>query len=208
MPMCASKTRQHKSYWAQQLFHCIEEMAQLNTNAVLLTLADVDVVESGRSYPDEGLMFANKRWRAFYHCHEAATQHENEHGHFHIFTEIGEQEWAHAAGLAIDDSGQPLHWFAVNRWVTDGPWLDRVQFIQQLQATTDNEQDSLAGRWLFALLRLHQSELIDMFQSRDKQLRSHPDHLQHAVALEDRNIYTLAIEKIELQAMLEKNLLH
>ena len=101
-----------------------------------------------------------------------------------------------------------MHWFAVTRWVTDGPWLNRVQFIHQLQATTENEQDSLAGRWLFALLRLHQSELIDLFQSRDKQLRSHPDHLRHTVAIEDRNIYTLAIEKIELQSILEKNLLH
>ena len=208
MSMHANKTGQHESFWSQQLFDCLGEMAVHDTNAVLLTLADVDVVETGRRYPDEGLVFANKRWRAFYHCHQAATQHANEHGHFHIFSDIGDQHWAHVAGLAIDASGQPLHWFAVNRWVTDGPWLERMQFLHQLQTIADNEQDSLAGRWLYALLQLYQAEISDLLKLRDERVQSYTHHLKLAAVLEKRDIYTLATKEIELQAMLEKHLLH
>ena len=203
-----AKTAQHDSYWSQQLFACLQQMAAHDTNAVLLALAGVDVVETERHYPDDGLMFANKRWRAFYHCHEAATQHENEHGHFHIFTDIGGQQWAHVAALAIDVSGQPLHWFAVNRWVTDGPWLDRMQFAHQLHTATDNEQDPLVGRWLYAMLQIYQAEISDLLKSRDERVRSYTHKLEIASVLERQDIYTLAIKKIELHTMLEKHLLH
>jgi len=183
-------------------------MAAHDTNAVLLALAGVDVVETERRYPDDGLMFANKRWRAFYHCHEAATQHQNEHGHFHIFTSFGGEQWAHVAGLAIDMYGQPLHWFAVNRWVTDGPWLGRKQFIHQLRTSAEDEQDSLLGRWLYVLLQLYQAELSDLLKSRDERVRSYAHKLDLASVLERQDIYTLATKEIELQAMLEKHLLY
>ncbi len=202
------KTGQHDAYWSQQLFACLAEMAAHDTNAVLLALAGVDVVETERRYPDDGLMFANKCWRAFYHCHEAATQHQNEHGHFHIFTNIGGEQWAHVAGLAIDMYGQPLHWFAVNRWVTDGPWLGRKQFIHQLRTSAEDEQDSLLGRWLYALLQLYQAEISDLLKSRDERVRSYTKKLELVSVLERQDIYTLATKEIGLQAMLEKYLLH
>ena len=208
MSVRTAKTGQHDAYWSQQLFACLAEMAAHDSNAVLLVLAGVDVVETERHYPDDGLTFSNKRWRAFYHCHEAATQHENEHGHFHIFTDIGGEQWAHVAGLAIDMYGQPLHWFAVNRWVTDGPWLDRKQFLHQMHTSADNEQDSLLGRWLYALLQLYQAELSDLLKSRDERVLSYTHKLELASVLELHDIYTLATKEIELQAMLEKHLLH
>jgi hypothetical protein len=204
----AASASDSASYWAQQLYACLQQMAALDTNAVLLTLADVDAVETGRHYPDEGLTFANKRWRAFYHCHQDSTQYQHEHGHFHIFTDIGDDDWAHVAGLSVDTSGQPIHWFAVNRWVTDGPWLEHTKFLHQLQMPAENEQDSLTGRWLFALLQFCQAEISDLLKSRDEKVRSHTRQPGLAEVLEDRELYTLATNKIELQAMLEKHLLH
>ena len=199
---------QHQSYWSQQLYTCLCEMAAQDTNAVLLTLAGTDAVEAGCRYPADGLAFANKCWRAFYHCHEASARPDNEHGHFHIFTDIGGQQWAHVAGLSIDACGQPLHWFTVNRWVTEGPWLDRQQFIYLLQASTTDEQDSLTGRWLFALMQLYQLELIELFHARDRQIQRYARQKDPAGILEDRAIYTLAEKPIELQTRLEKHLLH
>ena len=202
------ETSQCVSYWAQQLYACLQQMAAHDTNAVLLTLADVDVIETGRRYPDEGLAFANSRWRAFYHCHQDATQYRHEHGHFHIFTDIGDHDWAHVAGLSVDISGQPVHWFAVNRWVTDGPWLERKKFLHQLQTSAENEQDALTGRWLFALLQFYQAEISDLLKLRDEKVRSYTDLTGPAAVLDNREIYTLATKKIELLAMLEKHLLH
>ena len=208
MSVHTATTGKHDAYWSQQLFACLAEMATHDTNAVLLALAGVDVVETERRYPDDGLIFANKRWRAFYHCHESAAQHENEHGHFHIFTNIGGEQWAHVAGLAIDMYGQPLHWFAVNLWVTDGPWLGRRQFIHQLGTSVEDEQDSLLGRWLYALLQLYQAEISDLFKSRDERVRSYTKKLEFVSVLERQEIYMLATKEIGLQAMLEKHFLH
>ena len=208
MSVHTATTGKHDAYWSQQLFACLAEMATYDTNAVLLALAGVNVVETERRYPDDGLMFANNRWRAFYHCHEAATQHQNEHGHFHIFTDIGGDQWAHVAALAIDIYGQPLYWFAVNRWVTDGPWLSHKQFIHQLRTSAEDEQDALLGRWLYALLQLYQAEISDLFKSRDERVRSYTHKLELASVLERQEIYMLTTKEIELQAMLEKHLLH
>lgn len=204
----ALRIDQHALHWSRHLFACLKEMAEQETNAVLLMLADVDVLETERRYPEAGLLFGDNHWRAFYHCHEAASRQANEHGHYHIFTDIGKQQWAHVAALAIDVSGQPLHWFAVNRWVTDGDWLKLEQFIHQLQTTTLSEHESLAGRWLFAMLQLYQSELTRLLQQRDEQIETCAAKQQAIDVLEDRAIYTLASRQIDLQAMLEKHLLH
>ena len=64
------------------------------------------------------------------------------------------------AGLSIDASGQPLQWFAVNRWVTGGPWFAREDFLQQLGSAKQDEDDAPVGRWLFALLQLYQSNPV------------------------------------------------
>jgi hypothetical protein len=199
----------HESYWSRQLYACLREMALRDTNAVLMTLEHADAVERGRRYPADGLTFANKRWRAFYHCHEeGSARYENEHGHFHIFTDIGDQQWAHVAGLSIDSRGQPLQWFTVNRWVTDGPWLDREQLLKNLQTSVASEQESLSGRWLFAMLQLYLGELVELFHARDIRVQGGGEQKELEAILKDRSMYTLAARPIELQAMLERYLLH
>jgi len=209
MPAAHIEAGRHASQWSGQVFSCLQEFAAQRTNAVLLTLADVDRLESGRRYPEPGLGFANNRWRTFYHCHEAdVQQHPDEHGHFHIFTDIGNQTWTHVAGLGIDASGQPLQWFAVNRWVTDGPWLERTEFLHQLDTTSDREDDPLTGRWLFALLQLYRSTLSDLLAQRDAQIQLHAKVQDRAAVLEDPALYTLAVQPVELQSMLENHLLY
>ena len=194
--------------WSHQLFDCIREMAMLQSNAVLQVLAGVDMVEAGRHYPDGGLSFAGNRWRAYYHCHEAAENDDREHGHFHVFTATGMGEWAHVAGLAMDVYGQPVSWFAVNRWVTDGPWLERAQLEHRLQSLKPDRQESLVGRWLCAMLQAQQTELAELFVARDQRLRCYQQQSDDTGLLDDRDLYLLATKPVALQAMLEKNLLH
>lgn len=207
---------EHESYWSFRLLALLQDMAAQNTNAVLTILADVDHLKTECRYPESGLLFADKRWRAFYHCHEATSMHVNEHGHFHLFTDIGNQAWAHVAGLSIDAEGQPLQWFMVNRWVTDGPWLERAIFPDQLKYVTANDEDEgLVASWLGALLQLYQNTLSDLLMKRDEQVKVNltrhlTGHLKQRSmkdTLDDREIYTLATQAIDLQFILEKNLL-
>jgi hypothetical protein len=197
-----------EAYWSQQVFDCVQEMAQWQTNAVLLMLADVDVLAAEQHYPDDGLLFGNNRWRAFYHCHDAENRQTNEHGHFHIFTDTGDSQWAHVAGLSIDRDGQPLHWFAVNRWVTDGPWLTRSDFISVLNNSAECSGDELAGRWLYAMLQLYTAELDELFVQRDERVQQLANNGGSTQIHEDRTVYTLATKPVALKAQLETHLLN
>jgi hypothetical protein len=193
-------------YWAGELFACLQEMATDSSNAVLLTLAGVERLERGCRYPDAGLEFAGKRWRAFYHCHDAGPTATGEHGHFHIFTAAGKQDWAHVAGLSIDALGQPLQWFAVNRWVTDGPWLEAGVLPQQLSAAATDAADPLVGRWLLALLQLDQAGLAELLARRDTELQRHAAGRDIAEVHADRTLYTLATRRVDLQLLLQQAL--
>lgn len=203
MAVTADTAIGHAAYWSGQLFACLQEMAARRTNAVLLSLADVEALECGRRYPESGLTFAGKRWRAFYHCHDSRSKPADEHGHFHLFTAAGTQSWAHVAGLSIDTVGQPLQWFAVNRWVTGGPWLEASRLQPCLTAAVDSEADGLVGRWLLALLQLDRSGLADLLARRDSQLELHADGGDFAAVLGERSLYTLATRRIDVQSLLE-----
>ena len=202
-----NKTTDHETYWTLRLFAILQEMAAQRTNAVLELVGNIDHMEAEHHYPETGLLFAANRWRAYYHCHDASSIHPDEHGHFHIFTDMGDQHWTHVAGLSIDDMGQPLQWFTVNRWVTDGPWLEQNKFPAQLEAAAhDNEEDSLVGRWLLALLQVYRDALSGLLAERDEQIQLHLHGRSRVETLDDCDIYTLATHAIDLQSMLENHL--
>ena len=199
---------EHSAYWSQRLLVIVQEMAAQKTNAVLEILANTGHLKTEQPYPESGLRFAGDKWRAFYHCHESASMHPDEHGHFHIFTAIGNQAWAHVAGLSIDIEGQPLQWFAVNRWVTDGPWLERDRLPAQLTtAPADSGEEDLPEKWLVAMLQLYHDSLAGLLTERDEQLQLELKGRSLVETLDDRDIYTLATQSVDLQSMLEKNLL-
>lgn len=196
-----------ETYWSLQLLSLMQEMAAESSNAVLMLLADIGQLETERRYPDAGLLFGGGHWRAYYHCHEAVSMHASEHGHFHLFTDIGDRAWAHVAGLSIDAEGQPLQWFAVNRWVTDGPWLPCQSFFEQLRFITANEAVNPVGSWLGGVLQICRGDLFDLLSARDQRLEQFSKKGALAEALENREIYLLASSAIELQSTLEKHLL-
>jgi hypothetical protein len=181
----------HEPYRALELLSILQEMAAKKTNAVLELLGNIDHLESEHSYPETGLLFAADKWRAFYHCHEATSMHPKEHGHFHIFTATGNQAWAHVAGLSID-----------------AEWLERERLLSQLEtAVTDVGEEGLVGRWLVALLQLYHYTLTGLLIKRDEQIQLKLKGRSMIEALDDRDIYTLATQAIDLQSMLEKHLL-
>jgi len=207
MAVQKNNSSEDASYWSLRLLVLLQEMAAQKTNAVLQVLVDVDQLETECRYPESGLLFADKHWRVFYHCHEAASMHADEHGHFHLFTDIGNQAWAHVAGLSLGAEVQPLQWFAVNRWVTDGPWLESETFFDQMKYVTD-DNESLVASWLSVLLQLYRVPLFELLEKRDLQIKLKLKNRDQVDALDDRDLYTLATLPIDLQATLEKHLLH
>ena len=206
MSTCTNKREASESYWAQAMYDCLQNMATQNTNAVLLMFDDVSSIEVERHYPEAGMLFGNNQWRVFYHCHQADNTQLNEHGHFHIFTTTDDTQWAHVAGLVMDDNGQPQNWFAVNRWVTGGPWLTHDDFLKKLEHNADCSSDELAGKWLYAMLHLYQHELDELLLQRTTYLKQQAKTGDFRRVLEDRGLYTLATKQVDLQLKLESSL--
>lgn len=190
---------------AQGLLDCLQAYGERKSNPVLSLLTGVQPV-SEQKYPAEAIEFGNGKWRTFYHCHDAPGRSEAEHGHFHIYVSIRDREsgsfrWAHLLGLAMDRQGQPLHWFAVNRWVTDGPWLDRAGFSSLLEDLSTQQESELIARWFSSLLCLYHEELLHVLMARDDRLEILCHGRNREEIFMNREIYKLAESNIN---MLEK----
>ncbi len=192
----------HAYHWSLRLLSCLGEMAAGETNAALLALGNAGSVVDGSRYPEEGLLFANRRWRAFYHCHADEAAHPDEHGHFHIFTDVGDRQWAHVAALAIDSYGQPLHWFTVNRWVTGGAWFETARFSALASGAFDDDKEALAGRWLYAMLMLYQADLLDLLNRRDARIRECCGSAGSESTFDRRDIHLLSKCDVDLETKL------
>ena len=71
-------------------------------------------LEDWEMYPwDSGVHDKKTRSQYFYHHHPQTP----DHGHFHAFFHHGKQ-LAHLLAVSMDNQGEPLDLFTVNRWVT------------------------------------------------------------------------------------------
>jgi len=192
---------------AQALFACVQRMADQSTNAVLLVLGENREVTEGQRYPQPALSFADGHWRAYYHSHALATALASEHGHFHIFTGGGERcpdQWSHVAGLAMDREGQPLRWFATNRWVTSGPWGRRDVLRAEIECLQPTAGDSLLTQWLAAMVCLYKADIDELLRARDDSIHGamHNGCMDNVLA--DRSLYELAETRIDLVSTLQR----
>ena len=124
----------------------------------------------------------------FYHAH-VKGQRKGEHGHFHTFLRakgmakgvapiayVGEAEWpegdnalSHLISISMDAKGFPIGLFSVNRWVTGETWYTADDVIAMLDRfDIDHASPSWpANRWVTAMLRLFQPQIIDLVRKRD-----------------------------------------
>ena len=181
---------------AYNLFNCIQEFADQNTNPILQILNGTEVITPYEHYPENSLSFANNNWRFFYHCHDYLNKHEQEHGHLHFYTLINGQ-WSHVVALSMNSLGQPVSWFNTNKWVTEGEWLNTNEFYNQLETLIFSSNLSLLERWLISLLLFYKSHIESAFKQRDQYLSSlSPRKAQEIFT--DREIYQLSHINIEL----------
>lgn len=179
-------------------------MAAQQTNPVLEVLGEqVDQLRQEVKYPAEPLDFQQGSWRAFYHCHAVPDNGLEEHGHFHLFIQH-QEHWVHLAALSMDKQGQPQAWIAVNRWVTDGPWLAEPELRHALQnAEYAFKELSLLESWLLAMVQVFRLEIMQLLVERDEMLRQINKKNDESVLLDDREIYTLATHNIDLLSKLK-----
>lgn len=193
---------------ASSLYECLVDMGARKTNPVLEVLQGVDKVKAEQKYPEDYLRFGDDAdWRVFYHCHTTPDINTQEHGHFHIFARVPDtNDWTHVAGLAMDSVGQPLHWFAVNQWVTNEHWLPMQQVADMLKLLPRSGDMALEERWLVAMLDLFQTDIQELLILRDEKLNALTLDREPEQVFADRDLYTLGVIPIDIKYTLESAL--
>jgi hypothetical protein len=195
---------------ALTVLDCVQRFGANQGNPVLDVLQGVPNFELNQKYPQPPLEFAAGRGRAYYHSHPLGSAAPEEHGHFHLFIRwdrgVGEDSWAHLAALAMDRDGQPLRWFATNRWVTGGTWAQRDWLLTGVDALEPEGETALLQRWLTAMLKLYRPELERLLAARDAHFADQPDTASGGAAMEDRSLYDLAQAPVDLLAKLAAQL--
>lgn len=195
---------------ALALYECLLEFGEQKSNPVLQVLGGTQPVNQHKYPPGDRLVLGTAGWRAFYHSHTSPGRHEHEHGHFHLFApvdETGEQgRWTHVVALSMDGMGQPICWFTVNRWVTDGNWLAADELLPILAAQKIDTSQPLLARWLTAMTALFSGQIGNLLGARDRQLTRVNEPGEGADILENRQIYLLAQSPIHLMEALQTSI--
>jgi len=189
-------------FWASRLVECMNELGEMETNVVLMSIDDAQTIKPFQRYPETPYYFADKHWRAFYHCHDAPDLETNEHGHYHFFTRTKKNDnWSHVVAMGMNNFGQPIRMFTTNLWVTDGHWFEHENFFAQVSQLCDNNEYNHVTNWLKYCLLLFQNEINDLLQARDRQVELlYPNN--HDQCFKDRSIYYLSGAAINLRKQL------
>lgn len=200
---------------AQQVYDCLLQMGQQDSNPVLQLFEAGQAPIENKKYPAGFLQFNRCGWRAYYHSHPASGHgrsgkhcFDHEHGHFHIFVQIGTdpEAWSHLVALSIDPLGQPQGWFTVNHWVTGELWQDARALTGKLAEISYVKQDDLLQRWLLAMVALESKSIGLLLQQRDKLLDSKISTSNGSDVRQDKGVYLLSEGAIDLQGLLEEAL--
>ncbi len=189
---------------------CVRQFGADRSNPVLEVLQNTPDFVQQRKYPQPPLEFAAGHGRVYYHSHPLADARPAEHGHFHVFLHhergTGKEDWAHLAALAMDREGQPVRWFATNRWVTGGDWGERGWLLAGVDRLAPEREATLLQRWLAAMLRLYRPELEVLLEARDARLADLRATSCGGELKDDRRVYELAQVPVDLVAKLASQL--
>ncbi len=157
----------------------------------------------------------------FYHCHRENMQ-TTEHGHFHCFLRYPQiptrikptrlPDWdkymknpiTHLVSIAMNQLGEPIRLFSVNRWVTSEIWYDAKHtptFINRFKMTlTDDPHWVILDEWITALIHLFAPQITWLNQTRDAAMARHKTSYTSSESIyEDRSIEELSEISIDIK---------
>ncbi|WP_141396339.1 DUF6969 family protein [Polaromonas sp. AET17H-212] len=166
-------------------------------------------------YPPDDVVDLRHGSQFYYHAHRDG---DREHGHLHLFCHAtasgrrryfrpGQSRWTrtaptHLFAISLDARGLPVGLLTVNRWVTDGHWLDAptmMSFVNRFVAeAVDGHEQSC--RWLTGFVRMYLPLIEDLLVRRDRRLARRSDLEK---ALNDHQIEVLSLTPIDWAADLD-----
>lgn len=160
----------------------------------------------------------------FYHCHRENYE-STEHGHFHCFLRYKHipksikpaplSDWdrymdnpmTHLIAIGMNQIGQPIRLFTVNRWVTSEIWYaaeHTARFIKRYKMTLiDDPYWQVLDRWVEGILHLFMPQILWLHQERDKKMLHHQEKNPLENPFMDHGIEELSEISIDLKQQIE-----
>lgn len=175
--------------------------AQRGMSLATAALAGARTLEPLRHYPLNDVVDAEAGTRFYYHAHTSSRYPAAEHGHFHLFVHDPAADgpgFFHLAGLSLDACGQPLRFFATNRWVTGEHWSPGERVAAALPGFRLRTHGRLAplADWLTAMVQLFADDIAALLRERDAAIAPHIHTAGLDAALEDRRLDVLSERSI------------
>jgi hypothetical protein len=160
----------------------------------------------------------------FYHCHRENFE-STEHGHFHSFLRYKQipksikpiplEDWdryidnpmTHIVAIGMNQLGQPIRLFMVNRWVTSDIWYPSecaTPFLKRYKMTlTDDPYWQILDKWVEGMLHLFAPQIAWLHQERDRKIQLHQKKTSIENPYLDYDLEELAEIPIDLKQQIE-----
>ena len=190
-----------------EILECTRVLRKAGANVVGEILKGQGTFMEWNHYPEGDVHDTDTHSQYYYHAHRGG---ENEHGHFHTFLRQpgmphgvepvsydGEETWphgkdalSHLIAISMDAYGVPIRLFTTNRWVTGEAWYWAQDVIAMLDLFLIDHADPSwpTNRWLSAMLRLFQPQIVALVEARDEALAKWRNKHPERDVFEDREL--------------------
>ncbi len=135
----------------------------------------------------------------YYHSHPVSGARDDEHGHYHLFAQLGTgddnaPQYTHIVAIGVDARGLPLRLFTTNRWVTGERWLpaDTVMAHAERIVAEGPSGNDPTERWLHAQLGIFAPQIAALLHHRDARIDARRRGRHRPGILDDRRMHVIS----------------
>lgn len=211
--------------YASQILEAQQQMTSSKGKNILhYTLRKKRRHERMNHYPKGDRIDHNTGSQYFYHCHRENFE-SKEHGHFHCFLRYKHipkrikpaplHDWdkyidnpmTHLVAIGMNQFGQPIRLFTVNRWVTSEIWYNAEHipyFLKRYKMTLmDDPYWRVLDQWVEGMLHLFSPQIIWLHQERDNRIHLHQQNGSIDNPYTDHELEELSEISIDLKKQIE-----
>lgn len=196
LPALSKWHRQRYLGYARQILEAQQLMTTTEGENILhYTLNKMERHERMTHYPKGDRIDHTTGAQYFYHCHRENYE-STEHGHFHCFLRYKHipksikpaplLDWdryidnpmTHLVAIGMNQLGQPIRLFTVNRWVTSEIWYEAKyaqRFVRRYQMTLVDPYWQTLDRWVEGVLQLFIPQISWLHEERDRRIQAHQE---------------------------------
>ena len=194
--------RRHARRAAGTLIACLRTFVQAGQVPLAVAIEDSTAPQTWQHYQPvaaSALDGRSGKLHYYYHAHASPGAALGEHGHFHLFAQLGKDaagvaRYTHLVAIGADARGMPCRLFTTNRWVTNETWMPakRMLALVEKMAAAPGSADDVMERWLRAQLGVFAPQIAKLLRHRDLRMNARQRSGRRPGLFEDRRMYVIS----------------